>query len=177
MEENAPTLIENQPCPVCKSNTLTLTEAERDVPYFGLLHIYSMDCSSCNYHKADVEADEKHEPCRYELEVNGEEALKTRVVKSSTATVKIPRIMTISPGIASNGYITNIEGLVNRVRNALETARDNAETPEAKAKAKSMLKKINRVLWGSEKITVIIEDPSGNSAIISEKAKKSRLKV
>jgi C4-type Zn-finger protein len=38
-----------------------------------------------------------------------------------------------------------------------------------------MLKKINRVLWGSDSIKIIIEDPTGNSAIISEKAVKGKL--
>ena len=40
-----------------------------------------------------------------------------------------------------------------------------------------LLKKVNRILWGSEKCKFIIEDPSGNSAIISDKAKKDKLKV
>ena len=44
-----------------------------------------------------------------------------------------------------------------------------------KKKAKNMLKKLNRTMWGQEKLKIIIEDPSGNSAIISDKAKKSKL--
>ena len=44
-------------------------------------------------------------------------------------------------------------------------------------KAKNMLKKINKIIDGQEKAKLIIEDPSGNSAIISEKAEKSKLKV
>jgi C4-type Zn-finger protein len=31
-------------------------------------------------------------------------------------------------------------------------------------------------MWGQEKLKLIIEDPSGNSAIISDKAVKSKLK-
>jgi len=46
-----------------------------------------------------------------------------------------------------------------------------------KNKAKNMLKKILRVMWGQEKLKIIVEDPSGNSAIISDKAVKSSLKV
>jgi len=38
-----------------------------------------------------------------------------------------------------------------------------------------MLKKLQNVLWGSEKLKIIIEDPSGNSAIISEKAVRQKL--
>ena len=43
-----------------------------------------------------------------------------RVVKSSEATVKIPHVCTIEPGTASNGYITNIEGILNEMKRAYE---------------------------------------------------------
>ena len=39
-----------------------------------------------------------------------------------------------------------------------------------------MLKKIDDAIWGRAKLKIIIEDPTGNSAIISDKAKKSKLK-
>ena len=39
-----------------------------------------------------------------------------------------------------------------------------------------MLKKLWKVECGDEKLKIIIEDPSGNSAIISEKAKVEKLK-
>jgi len=44
-------------------------------------------------------------------------------------------------------------------------------------KAIKMLKKINRVLWGQDKLKLIIEDPTGNSAIISDKAIVSKPKA
>jgi len=39
-----------------------------------------------------------------------------------------------------------------------------------------MVKKLQKVLWGDEKLKLIIEDPTGNSAIISDKAVKAKLK-
>ena len=47
---------------------------------------------------------------------------------------------------------------------------------ELKKKAKNLLKKIQNILWGEEKIKIIIEDRTGNSAIISDKAVKEKLK-
>jgi len=175
--EEAPAILEGQKCPMCFKDTLVLMESERDVPYFGKLAIFSMDCNGCNYHKADVESVEKNDPAKYTLTVSSEQDLNVRVVKSSTATVKIPRIMSIEPGPASNGYVTNIEGLLNRVKVMLEKARDDEEDKVKRKKAKNMLKKVQDALWGHDKIDVIIEDPEGNSAIISEKAKKEKLKV
>ena len=152
-------------------------EKEVEVPYFGRLLVFSMSCSNCNYHKADVEAIKPQEPCKYTFEISSEEDLKVRIVKSSQATVKLPHVTTITPGPASNGYVTNIEGILNRVKYQIESAKEDAEDPAAKKKAKNLLKKLQKVKWGQEKLKIIIEDPSGNSAIVSERAVKEKLKV
>ncbi len=164
-------------CPLCHQNTLVLNERETEVPYFGKVYLFSMTCNNCKYHKADVEAMEQKEPSKFTFEIGSEEDMKVRVVKSSEATVKIPHITTIEPGPASQGFVTNIEGILSRVKYQIETVRDTAEDEEDKKKAKNLLKKILNIMWGKEKQKIIIEDPSGNSAIISEKAIKEGLKA
>jgi len=167
--------LEGQACPVCHKNTLTLTEQETEVPYFGKLYVFSMSCSSCDYKKADVEAEEQKDPVRWSINIESDKDMNIRIIKSSEATVKIPRITTIEPGPASEGYITNVEGLLEKVKEQIESVRDNEEDPDAKKKAKNLVKKITRIMWGKEKTKIIIEDPSGNSAIVSEKAVKGKL--
>lgn len=169
-------ILEGQECPFCHEKTMTMTEAEKDIPYFGLTYIFSMDCSSCKYHKADIESAEHKDPTRYTLEISSEDDMKIRVVKSSEATIKLPHITTVTPGPASNGYVTNVEGILNRIKREIENAKEGAEDDEDKKKAKNLLKKLTRVMWGQEKLKLILEDPSGNSAIISEKALKERMK-
>jgi len=124
--------LEGETCPICLKKTLTLMDQETEVPYFGKVFVFSMNCSDCKYNKADVEAADKHDPCKYTFEVTEEEDMKIRIVKSSEATVKIPHIMTISPGPASSGYVTNIEGILERVKSAIENTRDSEEDPAAK---------------------------------------------
>lgn len=170
-----PSVLGGQECPICHKKTLTLTEAEKEIPYFGKMYLFSMSCSNCRYHKADVEAAEKHGPSKWAIEISGEKDMKIRVVKSSTADIKIPFITTIESGPASSGYITNVEGVLNRVKRIIEDVRDNAEDKSERKKAKNLLKKLQKVVWGSEKLKIIIEDKEGNSAIISEKAVKSKL--
>ncbi|HJN57132.1 MAG: ZPR1 zinc finger domain-containing protein [Candidatus Woesearchaeota archaeon] len=172
-----PETVAGQPCPLCHKKTLTLMEEDTEVPYFGKVYIFSMTCSDCKYHKADIEAAERKEPCKYTFEISSENDLKTRIVKSSEATVKIPHITTITPGPAAQGFVTNIEGILKRVIYQIESARDTAEDDADKKKAKNMLKKLTKIMWGQEKQKIILEDPSGNSAIISDKAEKSTLKV
>ncbi len=169
--------LEQQPCPLCHQKTLILTERETEVPYFGKVYLFSMTCNNCKYHMADVEASEQKEPVKYEFEISSENDMKVRVVKSAQAIVKLPHIATITPGPASQGYVSNIEGILNRVKYQIESAKEMEEDEEDKKKAKNLLKKITRIMWGQEKQKIIIEDPSGNSAIISDKAIKSPLKV
>jgi zinc finger protein len=170
-------ILDNQKCPMCLKNSLTLIESEKDIPYFGKVFLFSMSCSNkeCNYHKADIEASEHKDSSKYTFDVKSEEDLKVRVVKSAEAFIKIPRIMSIEPGPISNGYVTNVEGILNRVKMMLEKTRDDAEDKSDRKKAKNMLKKVQDALWGRGEIKIIIEDKSGNSAIISEKAVKSKV--
>ena len=141
--------IEKAPCPICKKKSLELREEETEVPYFGKMFLFSMACEECKYYKADMEALEKQEPCKWTFEVDGEEDLKVRVIKSAEATVKIPHVASITPGPASNGYITNVEGIINRIKHQIESARDSEEDNAVKKKAKNMLKKLQACPTGS----------------------------
>ena len=172
-----PSVISGETCPVCSTKNLSLTEREDDIPYFGKVSLFSMTCTSCKFHKADVESLEHHDPAKISIEVSGEADMKIRIVKSSNAKVKIPYIADIEPGEAANGYVTNVEGLLKRVKQQVEAIRDTDEDPAVVKKAKNILKKINRVMWGDEKTKIIIEDPSGNSAILHDKAVTEKLKV
>jgi len=168
--------LENEVCPFCRKKTLTLIEDDKDIPYFGKCFIYSMICSSCSYKKADVEAAERKDPTRYTFEIENQKDLNIRVVKSSEATIKAPQLkLTVTPGPASEGFISNIEGLLSRFKEIIQSQKDD-EDDEVKKKVKNMLKKLWKVECGDEKLKIIIEDPSGNSAIISEKAKVEKLK-
>ena len=172
-------VLKNQPCPACGQKTLTLTESSEDVPYFGKVYLFSMDCSNegCKYKKSDVEADSKKDPCKITVSVDKEKDMKIRVVKSGEATLKIPQLrLSVTPGPASEGYISNVEGVLDRFKKIIEDERDLSEEPEVKKKAKNLLKKIWKVKLGEIPIKIIIEDPSGNSAIVSEKVEVKKLK-
>jgi len=167
--------LKNQLCNFCGEEKLTLKEEEIEIPYFGRVFVFSMECSACNYRKSDVEPAESKEPCKYTLEVNSEDDLNIKIIKSGEATVKIPHIITIESGPASNGYVTNVEGLLERVKKQINSAAESEDDPAVKKKAKNLLKKLSKVLVGREKLKIIIEDLSGHSAIISDKAQKSKL--
>jgi zinc finger protein len=171
-------VLEGEMCPFCHEKKLVLMDMKKEIPFFGTAFIFSMDCSGCGYHKADIEAEIPREPCKYTIDLASEEDMSIRVVKSSCANVRIPHVGDIMSGPSSNGYVTNVEGILNRMMKQLEIIRDNEEEEEeSRKKAKNMIKKLHRVIWGQEKQRLILEDPTGNSAIISDKAVKEKMKV
>ena len=172
--------LEKQKCPVCLKDTLTLTEDNNEIPYFGRVFIFSMKCGDpeCNYNMSDVESEEQKDPTRYTIEINSEKDMNIRVVKSSNASVKIPQLkMSMEPGVASIGFVTNIEGLLDRFKKVIEDEKDTTEDDEVKDNAKKLLKKIWKVKLGDLPVKIIIEDETGNSAIISEKSKVEKIKT
>ena len=160
---------------VCGKKASTLREDEVDVPYFGRVFIFSMSCDACGDHKADLELATPKDPAQYTFEIQSEEDLSVKLVKSGEATVKIPRIITMEPGPASEGFVTNIEGLLERVKKIIQSAADSEEEKDVKKKAKNLIKKLNNVILGRDSLKIIISDPTGNSAIISDKAQMKKL--
>jgi zinc finger protein len=82
----------------------------------------------------------------------------------------------MTPGPASIGFISNIEGILSRFEKIIEDEYKDSEDDETKKHAKNLLKKIRKVKFGDVPLKIIIEDPSGNSAIISQKAKIEKIK-
>lgn len=167
--------IKNQDCPFCGEKKCILREEDLDIPFFGKVFVLSMECEACGARKSDVEPAERKEPCKFTLEVESEDDLNIKVVKSGEATLKIPHVITIESGPASDGYVTNVEGVLERVKAVIQSSLDSEEDDGAKDKARNLIKKLNKALVGREKIKIILEDPSGNSAIISDKAQRSKL--
>ena len=71
----------------------------------------------------------------------------------------------------------SLEGLLDRIRGVLMVMIKWADTIEQVKRGKEILKRLNRVLKGNERVTVVIEDPRGLSAIIPPKGREGKLKI
>ncbi len=162
-------------CPVCGNNSLRVVLVENEIPYFGKVVISSSVCEICGYKLNDVFSVETREPLEYKLFVENEEDLMIRVVKSSSATIVIPDLgLKIEPGPLSQGYVSNVEGVLRRIEDVFRGQVAVLEGKK-KEKMKTLLKKLEKMIAGKEKFVLIIKDPLGNSAIISQKVKKRKL--
>jgi len=84
--------------------------------------------------------------------------------------------MTVTPGPASEGYVSNIEGMITRFEKVIEDEKNSSDDENAIKTAKNLLKKIRKVKWGEMPLKIVIEDPTGNSAIISDKSIIEKIK-
>ncbi len=162
-------------CPLCH-NDLVMNWQRDDIPYFGEVMYISAKCQ-CSFRFADTMILASKEPMRYEMSVETPEDLDARVIRSTSGTIRIPEMgIVIEPGTVSESYITNIEGILQRVQSVLMTASRWVQEDEEKfSRSQELLHMLEEVIAGKEKITVIIEDPLGNSAIISKKAIVTKL--
>jgi zinc finger protein len=92
--------------------------------------------------------------------------------------VSIPEFgATITPGPYSEGYISNVEGILDRIRDALIFMLSTADGKRL-AKGEKMLKQFRSAKESKPHFTLTLKDPFGNSAIVSpspRKVKKRRL--
>lgn len=165
----------DQKCPVCKENTLTLIQQEREIELYGPILLSTASCRNCGFRHKDVLPLTIGEPSAVKIRIAKGEDLNLKVVRSSTATVVIPELKAkIAPGPASEGYITTVEGVLNRIEEAgrlLLTSLKGAR----KEKCKRFLKELGEAKKGEKPFTLIIKDPYGKSAVISERAERRKL--
>jgi zinc finger protein len=160
------------PCPACGERKLLYTAAQIDVPYFGRMVETLLLCAHCGFKHADVVSGRTNEPTRVTFSASGPEAMMVRVVRSTSGTVRIPELgVVIEPGPSSDAYVSNIEGVLNRVAAVVGHLMRDAETDEARQAAVDRLAQIEEAREGRLPFTLIIEDPYGNSAIGHESAR------
>ncbi len=132
-------------------------------------------CSGCMFKHSDVLHLRQREPSRHEYKISSSGDMNVRVVKSGTATIKIPELgVTIKPSSGSRGYISNVEGVLNRVKEAIVFAMSDA-SPARRRVAERKLKTLGAIMHGLKKTNLIVMDPFGHSAIIDKRAKRRKL--
>jgi zinc finger protein len=164
----------DQSCPICNySEGLKLFVHISEIPYFGEHTQMTMMCDSCGWKNTDFIPAEGKKAGSWTMKINTIEHMSVRVVRSSSCTVRIEEIgLEVEPGGNSSGYITNIEGVLNRFRDIVEmilrqAKRDNEENVE---KCLLLLEKISEIKKGNKEIEIVLLDPMGHSQILHDDA-------
>ncbi len=156
-------------CPMCSSGSLKVESMLYSVPFFNELAVFTMKCPDCGFSQNDVFSAEQRKPSRFSLRVSDESLLRVRVVRSSSGTIRFPDFgIDVEPGPAADSFITNVEGLLVRVRGVVETAKSFAESEEERSNAAAILENIELAVRGEYPFTLVLEDPAGTSGILPE---------
>jgi len=163
-----------QQCPACDSQSMLTSQNEYEVEHFGAVLLAMSRCGRCGYRHSEVTTLTNREPVELRAEISSVEDLNMRVIKSGTATVSIPEFgATITPGQYSEGYISNVEGILSKIEDVLTFMLNTASGQRLK-KGEVMLKKMRAARESKPGFTLVIKDPLGNSAIVSSNPKKVR---
>jgi zinc finger protein len=172
-------IVENQQCPICAQEKATFSEYEIEDAYAGPIAIFTIKCLACNFKNSDLEFIEPGKPAEYSLDIEGKEDLSIRVIKSGMCEIKIPSFrLTVDSSMGSEGFITNVEGLLRRFEQQINILKEDSELDKLqRKKLKNVLQGLEEVYAGEKKITIKMKDESGNSAIISDKVKIKKISV
>lgn len=156
------------PCPSCNTEIEYIYQTE-NIPYFSDILIISAICPHCGYKFSDTQLLKHGEPSRHTLVICSPDDLAVRVVRSMSASIEIPELgVRIDPGPQCQGFISNFEGVLDRIEQVVKGALSWGNDEE-KENAARLLADIARVKAGLLPVTLILEDPCGNSGIESDR--------
>ena len=165
-------------CPSCDSEDTITNQTEYNVEHFGAVLFNITRCPKCGYRHTDVLSLEKREPTLIRAKINSLADLDIKIIKSGTATINIPEFgATIAPGPNSEGFISNIEGVLAKVEDALTFMLSSADAEHVKIGEK-ILREIRKARESNPHLTISLEDPLGNSGLVvsdSSKIERRRL--
>ena len=178
----------NIPCPNCSvEGKLRMVANVDEIPYFGEHTQVTVMCHACGWRQTDFIPAEGKKAGAWSLVLDDSEKLRSRVVRSSSCTVRIPELdLEVMPGTNSTGYVSNIEGVLNRFVDIINMVRrdverdltadsgDSEENANALNTLDGLLKSIEQA--GEESVfTVDFLDPHGHSMILDQDAVEREL--
>lgn len=158
------------PCPSC-GDALLLRALTLNLPFFGDALQTTVLCRRCGFRHADILLTTQGAPVHAELRVQGPPDLSARIVRSSAGTIRVPELgAAIEPGPAAEAFVSNVEGILHRIRGILDFAARAADTERARRNARDRLRDVDRMVDGRQPFLLVLEDPTGNSAILHDRA-------
>ncbi|MEM2110025.1 MAG: ZPR1 zinc finger domain-containing protein [Candidatus Odinarchaeota archaeon] len=162
-------MISSSKCPVCEKGLFKISSNEIEIPYYGHAYIVTLICEKCSFRIADIILSKVYPPTAFYAKIRSAEDLKIKVVKSSTATIRIPELgVKMEPGACSQGFITNIEGILQRIEDVTLMMKDWLKEKKKIERCTQLLLKLSKAANGEFEFTFILEDPFGNSLLVGE---------
>ena len=172
--------IVDQPCPLCSSDAgLKMIALTTEIPYFGEHTQITLVCDNCGWKQTDFIPAEGKVAGIWSIKIDSADKMNTRIVRSSSGTIRIVDLdLEVEPGASASGYITNIEGVINRFEDSIGIILRQAETDgelEIIQKCEELMDKLMKMKNGELQFTIEIIDPRGHSQILDDDAVFSQI--
>ncbi|KAM0874523.1 hypothetical protein ACQ4PT_037360 [Festuca glaucescens] len=141
------------------------------IPHFREVVLMAFECPHCNERNNEIQfaGQLQQKGCCYTLKVpmGQSEVLNRQVVKSDSATIKIPELDFEIPPEAQRGTLSTVEGSIMRAISELQELQDERKKvdPQKAEAIDQFLVKLRCLGSGEAAFTFILDDPSGNSFI------------
>ncbi|KAI5635929.1 ZPR1 zinc-finger domain-containing protein [Phthorimaea operculella] len=157
-------------CPDCNAPADTNMKLTR-IPHFKEVVIMATICDACGHRTNEVKSGGgvEEKGVRFEVRVAGKEDFSRDILKSETCSMEIPELELEVGGRALGGRFTTAEGLL---RATMEQLADSpgvvGDAPGLqKGHLEKFVEKLNEVLDCKRQVTIILDDPAGNSYVQS----------
>ena len=171
------------PCPVCKveGKVAMMTHVD-EIPYFGEHTQVTVLCNACGWRQTDFIPAEGKKPGASTLVISKPEHMQARVIRSSSCTVKLVELdLEVNPGSASTGYVSNVEGVIDRFMDVIIMVTRQAYIGDTEMSDIKRLQEMHTALLELKEdpipnaLTLELLDPNGHSQIIHEDASMREL--
>lgn len=158
-------------CPECLSPAETNMKVT-SIPHFKDVVIMSTNCDACGAKTNEVKSGGgiNELGTKIEVTVNGKEDFSRDVLKSDACSLSIVELdCEVGPN-ALGGRFTTVEGILSAMKTQLQEMGgmfQDSEDVVTKKKMSDFISELNEVLDGKRKVTLVLDDPSGNSYVQS----------
>lgn len=152
-------------CPECRSPCFTNMKLIK-IPHFKEVILMATNCDSCGHRTNEIKsgAGIEEKGVRVKHKIKSTEDLKLEAVKSDSCTVKVPELE-LEVISASAGKYTTLEGICQDTIERLEMSYPYMFGDSAEEHVRNKLKSIYDRLRNPIGLTIILDDPTGNSYI------------
>ncbi|KAB0804167.1 hypothetical protein PPYR_01137 [Photinus pyralis] len=141
-----------------------------NIPHFKEVVIMATVCDTCGNRTNEVKSGSGVEPLgvRIEVDVSNKNDLCRDLLKSETCHLRIPQLeLEVGPS-ALGGRFTTVEGLLVAVKDQLsENIFQDSQAEEDKDRLASFLQQFDCIIEGKKTVTLVLDDPAGNSYVQS----------
>ncbi|KAE8751461.1 hypothetical protein FOCC_FOCC001708 [Frankliniella occidentalis] len=158
-------------CPRCRAPCMTNMKVT-NIPYFKEVVIMATNCDTCGERTNEVKSGGGIQPqgMKIEVKVHSKEDFSRDVLKSDTCSLSVPELDVEVGPAALGGRFSTVEGILSAMKNQLlssDVMLSDSADPVIQKKLLDFHQKFQDILEGKESVTLVLDDPAGNSYVQS----------